>query len=83
LPPPVSDKTSWEKAAQGLFEATLRGARAGEQSYPEMELDTLEVSWAAVPVFQADGRVLADSKEPGATPFTTRAIFKRKREPTL
>lgn len=76
--PPVTDKARWLQATEGLFRATLAGAKAGEQAFPEMELDTLTVKWAAVPVFDSQGNVFADSKEPGATPFTTEATFKRR-----
>jgi hypothetical protein len=79
----VSDKLEWEKATTALFHATLAGAKAGEAAFPEMELDTLNVKWAAVPVFTKDGEVLADTKEPGTTPFTLDATYARNRQPKL
>lgn len=81
--PDVGDKAPWQQAAEGLFRATLAGAKSGEEAFPEMELEELEVDWAAVPVFDKQGRPFADSKEPGATPFTTKARFVRRRDPKL
>jgi hypothetical protein len=78
----ISDKLEWEKATTALFQATLAGAKAGEAAFPEMELDTLNVKWAAVPVFK-DGKALADTKEPGTVPFTTDATYVRNRQPKL
>jgi len=78
-----SDKAPWKQAAQGLFEATLAGALAGETAFPQMELDELVVDWAARPKFLEDGTVLADTDEPKVQPFTTHAVYKRNRTPKL
>lgn len=80
------DKAPWDQAAEQLFRATLAGAKAGEEAYPEMELEELTIDWAAVPVFDRNGKVvqaLADTKEPGTTPFTTKARYVRRRDPNL
>jgi hypothetical protein len=74
----ITDKARWQQAAQQLFAATLAGAKAGEDAFPEMELDTVNVKWAAVPVFDQQGNAFADTKEPGTTPFITEATYKRK-----
>jgi hypothetical protein len=79
----AGDKLAWDRAAAALFKATLAGAKAGEEAFPEMELDELVVHWAAVPVFSSAGEVQADTKEPGTTPFVTDATFKRQRTPKL
>jgi hypothetical protein len=79
----TGDKADWEVASKALFKGTLAGAKAGEEAFPEMELDTLNVKWAAVPVFTKDGEVLADTKEPGTVPFTTDATYVRNRQPKL
>lgn len=73
-----SDKARWEQANQVLYQGALSGAKSGEDAFPEMELDTLVVKWASVPVFDKAGNAYADTKEPGTTPFISEATYKRK-----
>lgn len=82
-PSKAGDKAEWSVAAKGLFTATLAGAKAGEEAFPEMELDELEINWAAIPKFLPTGEVLADTEDPDAVPFTTKALYKRARTPKL
>jgi hypothetical protein len=76
--PTTSDKARWDKANEQLYRGALRGAKAGETEFPEMELDELTLKWASVPVFDRDGTAFSDSKEPGTTPFISEARFKRR-----
>jgi hypothetical protein len=77
------DKAEWRVAATALFEATLAGALAGEQAFPQMELDELVCDWTAVPRFRPNGETLADTEDPDASGFKTHAVFKRNRTPKL
>ena len=76
----ASDKAPWDLANEALYAGALRGALKAAAD-TEMELVELELQWAAVPVFD-NGKPIADSKEPGTTPFRSRALY-RVREPRL
>ena len=74
---PKKDKAEWKVAAEKLFAATLAGAVAAEAGTP-MELDELEIDFAWIPLFEADGTPWADTQEVKTQPFTTHVRYVRR-----